>query len=88
MVEDGLSREYSMHGIEDIIFLSENLMGKRPLERPLYRREDNITMALRGTGQDGVDWIQLAQDREQWGGGSCEHNNEPSASVRSWEVLG
>jgi hypothetical protein len=27
---------------------------------------DNIKMDLGGTGWDGVDWIELAQDRDQW----------------------
>jgi hypothetical protein len=40
--------------------------GKRPLERPRRRREDNIKLDLRETGIDGVNWIQLAQDRVQW----------------------
>jgi hypothetical protein len=40
--------------------------GKRPLERPRRRWEDNIIMDLRETGWDGMDWIDLAQDRDQW----------------------
>jgi hypothetical protein len=28
--------------------------------------EDNIKMALREIGRDGVDWIDMAQDRYQW----------------------
>jgi hypothetical protein len=27
---------------------------------------DNIKMDLREIGWDGVDWIELAQDRDQW----------------------
>jgi hypothetical protein len=27
---------------------------------------DNIKIHLRETGWDGVDWVDLAQDREQW----------------------
>jgi hypothetical protein len=27
---------------------------------------DNIKMSLREIGWDGVDWIELAQDRDQW----------------------
>jgi hypothetical protein len=37
--------------------------GKRPLRRPRCRWEDNIKMDLREIGIDGVNWIQLAQDR-------------------------
>jgi hypothetical protein len=40
--------------------------GKRPLVRPRHRWEDNIKMDLRDIGIDGVNWIQLAQDRVQW----------------------
>jgi hypothetical protein len=40
--------------------------GKRPLGRRRHRREDNIRMDLRKKGIDGLNWIQLAQDRVQW----------------------
>jgi hypothetical protein len=40
--------------------------GKRSLERPRHRWEDNIKMNLRETGIDGANWIRLAQDRVQW----------------------
>jgi hypothetical protein len=40
--------------------------GKRPLRRPRHRWEDNIRMDLREIGLEGVDWIHLAQDRNQW----------------------
>jgi hypothetical protein len=36
---------------------------KRPLGRPRRRWVDNIKMDLRKTGRDGMDWIDLAQDR-------------------------
>jgi hypothetical protein len=38
---------------------------KRPLLHWL-RREDNITMYLKEIGWDGLDWIDLAEDREKW----------------------
>jgi hypothetical protein len=40
--------------------------GKRPLGRPRRRWEDNIKMDVREIGWGGVDWIELAQDRDQW----------------------
>jgi hypothetical protein len=40
--------------------------GKRPLRRPRRRWVDNIKMDLREIGCDGMDWIDLAQDRDQW----------------------
>jgi hypothetical protein len=43
-----------------------NPEGKRPLGRPRRRWVDNIKMELRGIGRDGMDRINLAQDRDQW----------------------
>ena len=40
--------------------------GKRPLGRPRRRWEDNITMDLQEVGCGGVDWIELAQERDRW----------------------
>jgi hypothetical protein len=40
--------------------------GKIALARPRRRWVDNIKMHLRETGWDGMDWIDLAQDRDQW----------------------
>jgi hypothetical protein len=42
------------------------LVGKRPLGKPRCRWEDNIRMDLREIGWGGMDWIDLAQDRDQW----------------------
>ena len=41
--------------------------GRRPLERPRRRWEDNIRMDLREVGCGGVDWMELAQDRDRCG---------------------
>jgi hypothetical protein len=43
-----------------------NPEGKRPLRRPRRRWVDNIKMDVREIGWDSVDWIDLAQDRDQW----------------------
>jgi hypothetical protein len=45
--------------------LVEKLERRRPLERPRHRWEDNIKMDLREVGW-GVDWIDLAEDRDRW----------------------
>jgi hypothetical protein len=39
--------------------------GKRPLGRSRSRLVDNIKMYLREVGCNGVDWIDVAQDRDQ-----------------------
>jgi hypothetical protein len=43
-----------------------NPEGKRPLGRERRRWVDNIKLDLRVIGWDGRDWIDLAQDRDQW----------------------
>ena len=40
--------------------------GKRALEITRTRWEDNIKMDLQEVGCEGLDWIELAQDRERW----------------------
>jgi hypothetical protein len=47
---------------------------------------DNIKLDLREIGWDGVDWIDLAQDRD-FMEGSFEHGNEPLGSIKSWKFL-
>jgi len=38
----------------------------RPLGRPRLRWDDNINMGLQEVGCGGMDWIDLAQDRDSW----------------------
>ena len=40
--------------------------GKRPLGRPRHRWENNIKLDLQEVGCGGMDWIELAQDRDRW----------------------
>ena len=40
--------------------------GKRPLGRPIRRWEDNIMTNLKEMECEGLDWIELAQDRDRW----------------------
>jgi len=42
------------------------LEGERPLGRPRRRWEDNIKMDLQEVKCGGLDWIELAQDRDRW----------------------
>jgi hypothetical protein len=45
--------------------LEERPEGRRPLERLRHRWEDNIKMDLQEVGWEGVDWIDMAQDRDR-----------------------
>ena len=41
--------------------------GKRTLgRRPRFRWEDNIKMGLQEVGCVGMNWIELAEDRDRW----------------------
>jgi hypothetical protein len=68
-----------------IVILVGNPEGKRPLGRPRRRWVDNIKIDLR----DRMGWWGL--DRSGSGSrpveGSCEGGNEPSGSIKRWEVL-
>jgi hypothetical protein len=59
--------------------------GKRPLGRPRRRWVDNIKMDFREIGWDGVDWIDMVQDRDRWIALSNKVLNLDS--MKCWEVL-
>jgi hypothetical protein len=40
--------------------------GTRPLGRPRRRWEDNLKMDLQEVGYEGMEWIELAQERDRW----------------------
>ena len=40
--------------------------GKRPRGRPGRRWEENVKMDLQEVGCGGMEWIELAQDRDRW----------------------
>jgi len=40
--------------------------GRRQLGRHRSRWEENIKMDLQEVGSEGIDWIDLAQDRDRW----------------------
>jgi hypothetical protein len=40
--------------------------GKRPLGRPGSYWENNVKIDFREIGWGLIDWINLAQDRDQW----------------------
>jgi hypothetical protein len=60
--EDEMYRACSTHGEKRKAYRILRQLG-----RPRHRRENNIKMDLREIGWGGMDWIDLAQDRGQWG---------------------
>jgi hypothetical protein len=46
--------------------LVEKPEGKRAVRRLRRRWEDNIKVDLQEVGCGGMDWIELAQDRDRW----------------------
>jgi hypothetical protein len=58
-----MGRACSMHGKD----FGGKVRKKKPLGIPRLRWGDNIKMDLREIGWGGMDWIDLAQDRDQWG---------------------
>jgi hypothetical protein len=59
--------------------------GQRPLGRPRRRWKNNIKVDIREIGWGGMDWIDLAQDREQWR--ALVNSNEPSGSIKCCEII-
>ena len=60
--------------------------GKRPLGRPRRRWEDNMKMNLQEVRCGGMDWIELAQDRDRCRN-TYECGIEPSGSIKCGEIL-
>jgi hypothetical protein len=66
--EDEMDGACSMHvtDVDAYIISDGKPEGKEPLGRPRRRWEDNIRMGLREIGWEDVDWVHLAEDRDQW----------------------
>jgi hypothetical protein len=60
--------------------------GNKSLERPKRRSVDNIKKDLREIGWNGLDWIDMAQDWDQWRA-LVNTVFEPSSSINCWEIL-
>jgi hypothetical protein len=67
-MEDEMGRACSMNGDKRNAYriLVGNPEGKRPLGRTRRRGVDNIKIDPREIGWDGMDWIDLVQDKDQW----------------------
>jgi hypothetical protein len=63
-----MGRECSTHGEKRNGYrtLVGKTEGKGPLRRPRRMWVYNMKIVLREIGWDGMDWIDLAQDRDQW----------------------
>jgi len=48
------------------VVLMEKPEGNRPLGKPRRRWEDDIKMGFEEVGCGGMDWIELAHDRDRW----------------------
>ena len=53
-------------GRSPFIILTGTPTGKRPLERPRRRWEENIRMNFKETGIDTRKWVVTARDRDYW----------------------
>jgi hypothetical protein len=58
--------------------------GKKPLGRPKCRWVNNIKIDLREMGWDGIDWIDLGEDRDKW---RVLVNTVHRGSIKSCEFL-
>jgi hypothetical protein len=66
--EDEMGRECSTNGEKRNAYriLVGKPEGKRPLGTSRRRWVNSIKIDFREIGWDGMDWIDLAQDRSQW----------------------
>jgi hypothetical protein len=60
--------------------------GKRPLERPRHRWKNKVEVDFQEMRCGGMDWIDLAQDRDRWRA-LVFCGNEPSGSMKLGEIL-
>jgi hypothetical protein len=61
--------------------------GKKPLGRPRRRWEDNIKIDVGDIGWDGMDWVDMAEDRDQWRTTANTVHGEPSGFIKFREIL-
>jgi hypothetical protein len=63
-----MSRECNVHWLKRTAYrtLGGKLEGNRLKGRSRLKWDDNITMDLREIGWNGMDWIDVAHDSDQW----------------------
>jgi hypothetical protein len=61
--------------------LGRRLEGRRPLQRPRHRWEDNIKIDLQDVEWGGMDWIVVSQGRNEMSE-LVRVENEPSGSIK------
>jgi hypothetical protein len=63
-----MDRACSTHGEKGDAYtlLMGNPEGSRELVIPRYKRLDNNKLDLRVIEWSGMDWVDLAQDRDRW----------------------
>jgi hypothetical protein len=66
VISNRISYRLLYRGFQNLNHFAVLPEGKRPLGRPRRRWVDSIKMDLREIGWHGRDWIELAQDRDQW----------------------
>ena len=52
--------------VQTLVFCNLHVYYIIPIGRPRRRLEDNIKMDLQEVGCAGIDWIDVAQDRDKW----------------------
>ena len=57
-----------------------HICGRKTTCKHLHSWKDNIKMGLRQKGWEQIDWINLAQDKNQ-GANTCESGNEPTGTI-------
>jgi hypothetical protein len=67
-------------------FIRNKSEGKRPLERPRRRWEDNIKADLQEVGCGAMGWMELAPDRDRWRA-IVNGGNKLSGSIKCEEIL-